>query len=460
MPQPARPLEHQDPDKKSDEALRQEARSFLGDAPPLQLVAELLGKLRSLHLSWWTPDALRARWGATDRMRWYRTRPDLRQRVTTLLTGLASRAARKKTPEFQGALIDSVIDEGDVNGRAFEDAFDPSDLVVYGPVDEFWQAFMEKMPWADDAPAHQELCAWLFDALLADRSAIEGLYRKPILTAWEARTAIDGRVWHTRMPLEIRVAIDEARFQKQRDRSGEPFHAESDLSIAVSATIAASIPLRDLMPVFAAAEREMGFKRAARPEVPPTGTKAAPPAEAARAADPAKKAEAAPLPKAGEAPAPAPGAAAPAPRLSAPPPPPSVAPPPPSMAPSPSRPSYAPPPVSFGPQSAARRIDPAPPPAPRSDPGKGAIPPPAKSDPGRAVPPSPRSDPGRAAAPTSRAPTATIPDAFHHISGEEERTNPWDIPAEGSKSDESSRGDGHGALESGAGSKRRRSGKG
>jgi len=246
MPNPPRALEHLDSDKKTDEALRQEARAHLADSPALQLVAELHHKLRSLELSWWTPEALRARWSATDRMRWLRARPDLRQRITTQLSGLGAKAARKKTPEFQGALLDSAIDEGDATARAFEDAFDPADLVVYGPAEDLWHAFVERMPWSDDAPVHQELCAWLFDALLADRSSLEGLYRKPLLTAWDARTAIDGRVWHTRMPLEIRVAIDEARFDKERQRPSEPFHAESDLSIAVAATIAASIPLKDL----------------------------------------------------------------------------------------------------------------------------------------------------------------------------------------------------------------------
>lgn len=265
MPQPVRPFEHQDSERKSDETLRQEARMRLGATPPLQLVAELLSKLRGLDLPWWTPELLRSRWSATDRLRWYRARPDLRQQITTMLTGLAPKAARKKAPDFQASLIDSVLDEGDVNPVSFETAFDPCDLVVYGPVDTFWSAFIERMPWGQDIPIHQELIAWLFDALLSDHSPIDGMSRRPILTPWDARTAIDGRVWHTRMPLEIRVAIDDARFQKERDRPTEPFHAESDLAIAIAQTIATNIPLRDLAPVFSAAERAMGFPPTPRP---------------------------------------------------------------------------------------------------------------------------------------------------------------------------------------------------
>ncbi|MEO7329115.1 MAG: hypothetical protein ABI193_11080, partial [Minicystis sp.] len=297
MPQPVKPLEHADPDKKSDEALRTEARSHLGATPSLQLVAELLTKLRTLDLPWWKPEMLRERWPAVERMRWYRARPDLRQKITSTLTGLQPKAARKKAADFQGALIDAVIDEGDVSARAFEESFDPTDLVVYGPVEAFWSGFVEKMPWKQDTSVHQELIAWLFDALLADHSAIDGLRRKPILTAWEARTAIDGRVWHTRMPLEIRVAVDEARFRKERERPGEPFHAASDLSIAVAQTIVTAIPLRDLAPVFAAAERVMGFN-AHKPGAGPESKKAEAPAEVALQALPPAAASVEASPKA------------------------------------------------------------------------------------------------------------------------------------------------------------------
>jgi hypothetical protein len=388
MPQTPRALEHQDADKKTDEALRHEARAHLADAPALQLVADLHGKLRSLDLPWWTPEALRARWSATDRMRWYRARADLRQLVTTGLSGLSPRAARKKTPEFQGALIDSAIDEGDVTVRAFEDSFDPADLVVYGPAEDLWRAFIERLPWGEDSPVHQELCAWLLDALLADHSAVGDFFRKPILTAWEARTAIDGRVWHTRVPLEIRVAIDEARFDKERQRPTEPFHAESDLSIAVSATLAASIPLRDLAPVFAAAERQMGFTRPRRdkPAEPP----------------PARPASIAPPPVASPA---------------------SIAPPPASIAPPPARPAPVPsqpPPAMFAPVA----VPPKPPPSDAGAASKPAAPAPAAKSKSEA-------EAGAKAPPPARAPAITLPDVLHTISGEEERTNPWDIPAEG-----------------------------
>jgi hypothetical protein len=390
MQEPRRSFEHQDAEKKTDEALRQEARAHLADSPALQLVAELHRKLRSLDLGWWTPDTLRARWSATDRMRWLRSRADLRQEITTKLSGLAPRAARKKTPEFQGALVDSAIDEGDVTVRAFEDAFDPADLAVYGPADDLWQAFVDRMPWGEDTPVHQDLCAWLFDALLADRSPIDGLPRKPILTAWDARTAIDGRVWHSRMPLEIRVAIDDARFDKERHRPAEPFHAESDLSIAVAATIATSIPLKDLLPVFTAAQKRMGLGRAPRDATKPSVSPEPPtqplPVTPARAAS--MKATTPP-----PAPPPPASIAPPAVRASSPPTAPSR--PPPAVS------AYAPPP----PMGAPKRMEttsPSTPPAPNAG------------------------TKGEATRPAS----TTIPDVLHTISGEEERTNPWDIPTE------------------------------
>ncbi len=438
---PPRPFEHQDADRKPDEALRTEARAHLAATPHLQLVAELLGRLRALDLPWWTPEMLRERWSATERMRWYRARPDLRQKITTSLTGLAPRAARKKTPDFQGALLDSVIDEGDVAARAFENAHDPGDLVTYGPVESFWHAFIEKMPWGQDTAVHQELIAWLFDALLADHGAVDGVNRKPILSAWDARTAIDGRVWHTKMPLEIRVAIDEARFKKQRERSGEPFHAESDLSIAVAATITSSIPLRDLLPVFAAAERAMGFAPAPRPgpQLEPRGTDGA--ATALDAAAPSRSIP----PGAPGNPVAGPPSAAPS-SLSP------VAQPRPSTPP---RPAFGQAPAAFQPRP--RELSPA------SDPGgSGSVRPPAMlalASSGaridfpidRPTMPSARYDAAPASAamarnegaaraaaaaailaamPAARGSAATLLDALAEIPGEEERTNPWDIPSE------------------------------
>src|SRR5262249_31967823 len=105
--QPPKPLEHQDAERKDDATLKAEARAFIAATPALQLVAELLVKLRTLDLPWWSPDKLRQRWPAQERLRWFRARADLRQGITTQLTGLAKKAARKKSVDFQASLIDS-----------------------------------------------------------------------------------------------------------------------------------------------------------------------------------------------------------------------------------------------------------------------------------------------------------------------------------------------------------------
>ncbi|MGK3995743.1 hypothetical protein [Sorangium sp. So ce1024] len=254
-----RSLQHRDPDSKDDETLRREARVHLASEPALQLVAELVARLRELDLPWWTPVKLRERFGAVERLGWFRERSDIRQQITTSLTGLAPRAARRKTPDFQGALIDSVIDEGDITPRAFEAAFDPRDLAVYGPAAAYWQFFRESMPWDEDTPQHQEIVAWLLKALLADRSPFEGIGRTPILTPWDVRTAIDGRLWQTRIPLEVRVAIDNARLKQERERPGVPFHADGELAIAGPDVIAANIPPREILPVVQLAQKAMRF---------------------------------------------------------------------------------------------------------------------------------------------------------------------------------------------------------
>ncbi len=256
------PLVHADPNKP-DDRLAAEASAHLSRHAPLQLVAELLTRLREMHFPWWTAEQLRTAYPASVRLAWLAQRPDLRQRITTGLTGLAARAARNKEPEFQASLIDSVIDEGDIPVDTFEAAFEPIDIAVYGPAAELWHLFRQRMPWDDDSTAHKDLVGWLVGALLADKSSLDATPRTPILGALSVRTAIDGRVWHTRIPLNVRVAIDEARFTHQRERPGEPFGVERDLGIATPALIAASVPLKDLFPVLDVAAIALGFEEAA-----------------------------------------------------------------------------------------------------------------------------------------------------------------------------------------------------
>ncbi|WP_394842641.1 hypothetical protein LZC95_36920 [Pendulispora brunnea] len=252
-------LRHADPEKRDDATLAQEAQSHIGKGPALQLVAELLQKLRVGGFSWWTPEQTRSLWPASVRMGWLVQRPDIRQRITTGLTGLAPRAARNKTPEFQGALIDSVIEDGDVTVKQFDEAFTVEEIAVYGPTGEIWQKFRERLPWDQDTPSHQELVSWLFEAFLASQSSVGGYSRKPILTSLALRTAIPGKIWHTRIPLEVRVAIDDLRFQREKVKPSEAFHAIHDLSVATPSIIASNIALRELTRVVDVAEKSMGF---------------------------------------------------------------------------------------------------------------------------------------------------------------------------------------------------------
>ncbi|MEM6786605.1 MAG: hypothetical protein AAF715_03720 [Myxococcota bacterium] len=270
MPDVLEPLRHHAYALGDDDVLAREAAQQLAKLPQLQLVGELWCELRGLGCPWWAPELLRAWWPAAQRMRWLTQRADLRQRITTALTGLAPNAARKRGPTFQAELIDAVVDEGDVSAAQFEQAFNPFDLVVYGPVGDVWRAFRASLPLEGSGAALERLTAWLLRALLADRSSgYEHLKRRPILSPWDLRTAIEGDVWHTRMPLELRVAIDEARFRQEKMRPGRAFGARHDLAIAVPDQIAAHIPLVDLVGVLERAERAMGFEPAAQQELLP-----------------------------------------------------------------------------------------------------------------------------------------------------------------------------------------------
>jgi hypothetical protein len=242
-------------DPTSDEGMAAEARARLAKRGDLQLVAEIYENLRSQSFEWWTPSFTMQTWPATARMEWLAERPDLRQSITSQLTGLPRRTAREKDVAFQAGLIESVIACGDVAPETVERAFSATDIALYGPAREIWSQFRQRFPWHQDTPENQRFVSWLIRALLVDRSSFDHeMSRKPILTPCDVRTAIGPAVWHTRIPLEVRIAVDVARLKLERGRPREPFHTGSELAIATPEILATHIPLIDLVPVFAAAD--------------------------------------------------------------------------------------------------------------------------------------------------------------------------------------------------------------
>ncbi|MDB4997280.1 MAG: uncharacterized protein JWM74_4712 [Myxococcaceae bacterium] len=291
------PARHADYEKQDDAALQEEAKAYNAKSASAQLVAELLQKLRTGNFPWWTPEQTREIWNAQTRLTWFKERADLRQKITSGLTGLAPKAARNKTPDFQASLVDSVIEDGDVTVKQFDDAFAVTDLAAYGPIVEIWQKFRERLPWDQDTAPHQELFAWLIEALIATHStlpALEGTTRKGILTTHVVRTTIPGKIWHTRIPLEVRVAIDDLRFQREKAKPGEPFHSLHDLSVATPTIIASNIPLRELARILDAAERSLGFP--ASPSVGRAPNTSTVPRDAARDSSVMKTTDAQPPP--------------------------------------------------------------------------------------------------------------------------------------------------------------------
>jgi hypothetical protein len=255
------PFVHLD-SEQADSVLRAEAKAHLESSAALQAIAEILVALRVANVSWWSPEQLRTRWSAAARMQWFEQRADLRQEITTALTGLLFNTARRKSPAFQAELIDSVIEDSAIGAEHFEGAFDPRDVAVYGPVAGLWSELMAAAPWHEEIPGHITLVTAMLTALTAEKSAQFAWVRLPILNAWDVRMAIGPRAWNAHMPLEVRVAIDSARLAREDTRPLEPFHAKDELMVATPKVLAESLGLRDLRGVFEAAGEAMGLARA------------------------------------------------------------------------------------------------------------------------------------------------------------------------------------------------------
>jgi hypothetical protein len=238
------------------DTLEREVTDHLARWPALQVMTEVLTSVRTAGVSWWAPAAC-ARWSAAERLRWLEQRCDLRDRITRALTGLALRDGQRRSVVFQSELIEASADPV-VDALRLDGAFEPRELVVYGPVAELWDEVMRRIPW--DGELHPALVEQLLTAFLATRSTTLETTRSPILSPWQLRTAIDTRAWQAHVPARIRAAVDEARLHKELVAPGVPFTSRDELEIVTPSALASYLPLRVLRPVFSAAARVMNLE--------------------------------------------------------------------------------------------------------------------------------------------------------------------------------------------------------
>lgn len=262
------PLIHNNQDA-SDETLAKEAEEFLKKSATLQAMAAIIKQLRSIlleaaeenperQLGWLTLAEYRKAFPASMRMQALSSRPDIRQRITTELTGLRANAARSKDPEFQAGLIDATIDSGDIQLVEFEKAFNPDDLVVYMDTSLFWQYFMNESlarMIEENTAREKDFFAFLLGIFLLTRNPL-----KPILTHLDVRRAIEGSVWQQRIPLELRVKVDAARLEQESKTTSRAFTAKQEIEIVTLEVIVESLDLSDLVPILQAAGKAMGFE--------------------------------------------------------------------------------------------------------------------------------------------------------------------------------------------------------
>lgn len=237
-----------------DDVLAQLSREQLASDPTTQLLAELWAHLRAAARPWWGAEALRLVWPVQDQLSWFADRPDVRGRVTHVLTGLAPRAARMQTVEMQAMLVEAVLDAGDVPVAALSQVFDPAEMAVHAPPGEIWDRFVERFPWGNPQPEDRALLLAVVQALLLERSLPNGS-RVQILTPLFLRSAVDSRAWQAGVPVDVRAAVDAARLRAEWE--GRPFDSRQELQIVGLARLVEALPAAELRPVVDAARRAM-----------------------------------------------------------------------------------------------------------------------------------------------------------------------------------------------------------
>ncbi|MCI0479312.1 hypothetical protein L0Y59_02100 [Candidatus Uhrbacteria bacterium] len=259
------PLTHADT-SRSDEQLAEEARAYREDHKDTQFICWLLTLLRSLNLPWWTPTLLREAFPSLVRMMALAQRPDIRQTITTVLVGLPRNTARILNPTMQAQLLDQVVDNNDVPVDKWEAEFTPEDLAAYMDKVALWHLFRGRLPLTENTPVHQDIACSVMEALLLPRKSSTGKSLGQILTEHDVVCAIERRVWQTYIPIETRMAIDEALLTLEREKKTTPFHAKDILGIATPRITADTIPLKEFFDgILDAAEKAMGLEKKPEP---------------------------------------------------------------------------------------------------------------------------------------------------------------------------------------------------
>lgn len=254
-------LTHVDPEQKTDGQLAEEAKNHLAANVTLQVTAEFIRTVRRLDLKELDAAVRRGLLTATERMQALSQRPDSRQRVTTTLAGVPPKAARKMDPNFQASLLDQVVDSEDRTAAEFDEAFEPEELVAYCDASAILNGYLDEFRWEEDTDTRRDAVASLIEAFLKERGSHNGKQLRPILTHWDVLSAISPEVWHTKVPLEVRVKIHQAWLEQERAKPREPFVAKQALEIADPRILVENIALIDLHGVVRLGLKKMGFEK-------------------------------------------------------------------------------------------------------------------------------------------------------------------------------------------------------
>ena len=252
----------------ADAHLTAAADRRLGNDPEGQLVELLLAWIEEDRPRWLTPLVQRELWPTELRFEWLLARPDVRARVVATLTGISEGASRRLDPDAQIALVDAVVDNGDVSVASWARSFQPRELAAHAPPGAVHRHIRERFPWeaTPDDDSRNFLYAWL-EAVLSTGDG-NGRSREPILTPLAFRAAVEPASWQGLVPLEVRASVDAARLAAEQ--LGKPFGAAQELALVTLQTLVEHLPHRELRPVLEAAEQvlrresEQDFEEAMR----------------------------------------------------------------------------------------------------------------------------------------------------------------------------------------------------
>ncbi|MEI6614432.1 MAG: hypothetical protein WCL37_06010, partial [Chrysiogenales bacterium] len=257
------PLVHKDI-KATYDKLSAEQVAFYQSSRERQVVAEMRTQLAEINPRWLSAEKCIRLYTTSQIFLDMGSRRDARSRLMMKLISsyLPVKTTEAMLPDFQASFVDQVVENGEKTPLEVVRALDYKLVVCYGDVERRWHEVMENFPWDDNSRATKQILTYCVESFLDKERVHEENGKKikhsPVLTYLEFRKALPYLEWERYLPLELKAAAAEERFNMETNHQQQS--AESEVKKVGVGAICNAIPTNFFKGIFLLANERMGFQ--------------------------------------------------------------------------------------------------------------------------------------------------------------------------------------------------------